>query len=409
MNKTVIGILVVVGILAAAGGGYWFGTQKMLAAGQATGGASGTAQGGAKGSASQGQSAAVAVEAVKVVTAPIPQVITTVGSLRSDESITLRPESAGRISAITFQEGQPVTKGAPLVTLDPAMPRAELEQAKANYVLAKQKFDRAVDLAKRNFISGQAKDEAENNVKVAEATVQLAEAKLAKTDIRAPFSGIIGLRTVSVGDYVKEGADLVNLEAIDPLKVDFRVPETYLGQVQVGQSLQITLDALPGKTYEGKVIAVNPLIDAAGRSIIIRAQVRNQGTALRPGMFARIRLITRAERDAMMLPEEALVPQGTDKFVFRVNDGKVTRVKVETGQRRDGKVEIVSGVNKDDVIVTAGQLKLRDGVSVRVAGTETPVPAANVAPMSAPGSLIESSSGLVTPANAQPARRGPKS
>ena len=288
------------------------------------------------------------------------------------------------------------------------MPRAELEQAKANYVLAKQKFDRAVDLAKRNFISGQAKDEAENNVKVAEATVQLAEAKLAKTDIRAPFSGIIGLRSVSVGDYVKEGADLVNLESIDPLKVDFRVPETYLGQVQVGQPLQIALDAMPGKTYTGKVTAVNPLIDAAGRSIIIRAQVGNQDTTLRPGMFARIRLITRAERDAMMLPEEALVPQGTDKFVFRVNDGKVTRVKVETGQRRDGKVEIVNGVNKDDLIVTAGQLKLRDGVSVRVAGTETPVPAASVAPMSAPTSLIESSSGLVTPANAQPPRR-PKS
>lgn len=400
-----------VGVLGAAGGGYWFGTQKTAAPAQASGGASGAAQGGAQGSASGqgGPAAIVAVEAIKVATAPIPQVITTVGSLRSDESITLRPESAGRISAITFQEGQRVAKGAPLVRLDPAMPRAELEQAKANYVLAKQKFDRAVDLAKRNFISGQAKDEAENNVKVAEATVQLAEAKLAKTDIRAPFSGIIGLRTVSVGDYVKEGADLVNLEAIDPLKVDFRVPETYLRQVQVGQSLEIALDALPGKTYEGKVSAVNPLIDAAGRSIIIRAQVRNQDTALRPGMFARIKLITRAERDAMMLPEQALVPQGTEKYVFRVNDGKVTRIKVETGQRRDGKVEIVNGVNKDDVIVTAGQLKLRDGVAVRVAGTETPVPAASVAPMSAPTSMIESSSGLVTPANAQPARRGPKS
>ena len=369
MNKAVIGTLVVVGVLGAAGGGYWFGTQKPAAPAQSTGGASGSAQGSGKGGGAQGgQSAVVAVEAIKVVTAPIPQVITTVGSLRSDESITLRPESAGRISAITFQEGQRVAKGAPLVTLDPAMPRAELEQAKANYVLAKQKFDRAVDLAQRNFISGQAKDEAENNVKVAEATVQLAEAKLAKTDIRAPFSGIIGLRSVSVGDYVKEGADLVNLESIDPLKVDFRVPETYLGQVQVGQPLQIALDAMPGKTYTGKVIAVNPLIDAAGRSIIIRAQVGNQDTTLRPGMFARIRLITRAERDAMMLPEEALVPQGTDKFVFRVNDGKVTRVKVETGQRRDGKVEIVNGVNKDDLIVTAGQLKLRDGVSVRVAG-----------------------------------------
>ena len=409
MNKAIIGTIVVVGVLGAAAGGYWFGTQKTAAPVQASGSAGGAAQGAVKGSAGQGQATVVSVEAIKVVTAPIPQVITTVGSLRSDESITLRPESAGRISAITFQEGQRVAKGVPLVTLDPAIPRAELEQAKANYVLAKQKFDRAVDLAKRNFISGQAKDEAENNVKVAEASVQLAEAKLAKTDIRAPFSGIIGLRSVSVGDYVKEGADLVNLEAIDPLKVDFRVPETYLGQVQVGQSLQITLDALPGKTYQGKVTAVNPLIDAAGRSIIIRAQVGNQDTTLRPGMFARVKLITRAERDAMMLPEEALVPQGSDKYVFRVTDGKVTRVKVETGQRRDGKVEIVNGVNKDDVIVTASQLKLRDGVSVRVAGAETPVPAASMTPMSAPTSMIESSGGLVTPANAQPSRRGPKS
>jgi membrane fusion protein (multidrug efflux system) len=409
MNKAVIGTLVVVGVLGAAGGGYWFGTQKLAAPTQATGGAN-TAQGpGKAGGGPQGPAAIVAVEAVKVVTAPIPQVITTVGSLRSDESITLRPESAGRISAITFQEGQRVAKGVPLVRLDPAIPRAELEQAKANYVLAKQKFDRAVDLAQRNFISGQAKDEAENNVKVAEASVQLAEAKLAKTDIRAPFSGIIGLRSVSVGDYVKEGADLVNLEAIDPLKVDFRVPETYLRQVQVGQSLQITLDALPGKTYAGKVTAVNPLIDAAGRSIIIRAKVGNQDTTLRPGMFARVKLITRAEQDAMVLPEEALMPQGTEQFVFRVNDGKVSRVKVETGQRRDGKVEIVNGINKGDVIVTAGQLKLRDGVSVRVAGAEAPVPAASLAPMNAPTSMIDSSTGLVSPANAQPPRRGPKS
>jgi membrane fusion protein, multidrug efflux system len=409
MNKAVVGTLVAIGVLGAAGGGYWFGTQKMTTPVQATGTAPGATQGAGKSGGAQGQGAIVAVEAIKVATAPIPQVITTVGSLRSDESITLRPESAGRISAITFQEGQRVAKGVPLVTLDPAIPRAELEQAKANYVLAKQKFDRAVDLAKRNFISGQAKDEAENNVKVAEASVQLAEAKLAKTDIRAPFSGIIGLRSVSVGDYVKEGADLVNLEAIDPLKVDFRVPETYLRQVQIGQPLQITLDAMPGKTYAGKVTAVNPLIDAAGRSIIIRAQVGNQDTTLRPGMFARVVLITRAERDAVVVPEEALVPQGTEKFVFRVNDGKVTQVKVETGQRRDGKVEIVKGVNKDDIIVTAGQLKLRDGTSVRVAGAETPVPAASLAPMNAPASMIESSSGLVSPANAQPARRSPKS
>src|SRR5262249_34465142 len=156
-------------------------------------------------------------------------------------------------------------------------------------------------------ISGQAKDEAESNMKVADAALQLAEAKLAKTDIRAPFAGIIGLRSVSVGDYVKEGADLVNLESIDPLKVDFRVPETYLRQVQPGQSLTITLDAMPGSTYDGKVLAVNPLVDAAGRSIVIRAQVRNAEQTLRPGMFARVRLITREQSTAMVVPEQALV------------------------------------------------------------------------------------------------------
>jgi membrane fusion protein (multidrug efflux system) len=412
MNKAVVGTLVVVGVLAAAGGGYWFGTQKPAVPTQATapggvGGPGGTAaKGGAPGGGGAG--APVAVEAVKVVTAQLPQTITAVGSLRSDESVTLRPESAGRINAITFQEGQRVAKGAPLVRLDPAIPQAEVQQAKANLTLAKQKFDRAVDLAQRNFISGQARDEAENNLKVAEASLQLAEAKLAKTDIRAPFSGVIGLRIVSVGDYVKEGADLVNLEAIDPLKVDFRVPETYLRQVQVGQAVEVTLDALPGKAYDGKIVALNPLIDAAGRSIVIRAQVRNQDTALRPGMFARVKLITRAERDALVVPEEALVPQGTEQYVFRVADGKVARIRVETGQRRDGKVEIVNGVTRDDVVVTAGQLKLRDGVTVRVAGAAGAPKAAAGPGMNDGGGPAPPTTGLVTPANAAQSRT-PKS
>ena len=297
----------------------------------------------------------------------MPQAITAVGSLRSDESITLRPEVAGRISAIGFQEGQRVAKGTLLVRLDPAVPEAEVQQARANLKLARTKFDRAVDLAKSNFISGQAKDEAENNLKVAEAAVQLAEAKLAKTDIRAPFSGIIGLRGVSVGDYVKEGADLVNLESIDTLKVDFRVPEIYLKQVQVGQSLAVMLDAIPGKTFDGKVFALNPLFDAAGRAIVIRAVVRNTETALRPGMFARVRLFTREAKDAMVIPDTALVPAGDEQYVYRIVDGKALRTKVEIGQRREGLVEVLQGLEATDSVVTAGQLKIRDGAAVQVA------------------------------------------
>ncbi len=376
MNKAAVSVVVIAVVVAAAGGGYWFGAKRGMpspvAGGPGGPGAAAPAQGKGGPGAPAGGPPPTAVEAARVATVAMPQTITAVGSLRSDESVTLRPETAGRISAITFQEGQRVTKGAPLVKLDPAIPQAEVQQARANLTLAKAKFDRAVDLAKRSFISGQAKDEAENNLKVAEAALQLAEAKLAKTEIKAPFSGIIGLRSVSVGDYVKEGADLVNLEAIDPLKVDFRVPETYLRLVQVGQSLQVALDAMPGSTFDGRVVAVNPLVDAAGRSVVIRAQVRNQDTTLRPGMFARVRLITREQADAIVVPEQALMPQGNEQYVFKVVDGKVARTKVEAGQRRDGKVEVVAGLAPGDTVVTAGHLKLRDGVAVRVAGADAP-------------------------------------
>jgi membrane fusion protein (multidrug efflux system) len=299
-----------------------------------------------------------------------------VGSLRSDESVTLRPEVAGRVNAILFKEGQNVRQGMTLVRLDPAINAAEVQQAKANLVLAKSKYDRAVELSQRNFISGQAKDEAENNLRVAEAAVALVEARLAKTEIKAPFSGVIGLRVVSVGDYVKEGADMVNLESIDPLKVDFRVPETYMRQVQPGQTLTVTLDALPGRKFDGKVLAVNPLIDAAGRSVVIRAIVRNADTSLRPGMFTRVNLITKDQQDALVIPEQAIVPQGDEQFVFRIVDGKAARVRVDIGQRRDGKVEVLKGLDLNDMVVTAGQLKLREGMPVTISTAPGPASAA---------------------------------
>ena len=369
MNKAVIGVAAIL-IVVAGAAGFWLGRPSD---------ASKTAAAAAPAASTPGSGPAVSVEAIKVERLALPQGITAVGSLRSDESITLRPEVAGRISAIQFREGERVAKGAPLVKLDPSVTQAELQQAQANMVLAKAKYDRAVDLQGKGFISGQARDEAENNLKVGEAALALARAKLAKLSIEAPFSGIIGLRSVSVGDYVKEGADMVNLEAIDPLKVDFRVPEIYLSQIRVGQSLQMTLDAVPGKTYEGKVFAINPLVDAAGRAVVIRAQVRNQDTTLRPGMFARVRLLTHEKQEALVVPEQAIVPQGDEWFVYRVVDGKAQRAKVEIGQRRDGKAEVMKGLRDGDVVVTAGQLKIRDGVPVQVAAVQS-APAAPVAP-----------------------------
>jgi membrane fusion protein, multidrug efflux system len=393
MNRTALGVMLVLGIALAAGGGYWLGTQRIGTPTQANAPAPA-----ATGAASSG--APVTVEATKVAFMALPQTITAVGSLRSDESVTLRPEVAGRIATIQFQEGQRVTKGAVLVRLDPAINDAEVQQARANLKLAQSKYDRAVDLAKSNFISGQARDEAENNLRVAEAALQLTVAKREKMELRAPFAGIIGLRVVSVGDYVKEGADIVNLESIDPLKVDFRVPEIYMQQVQVGQSLTVSLDAMPERRFDGKVYAVNPLVDAAGRSIVIRALVRNPDTSLRPGMFTRVALITRNAKNALVIPEQAIVPQGDEQYVFRVVDGKAARTKVELGQRRDAKVEVLKGLGPNDTVVVAGQLKLREGTSVAIAQPAAPATDVSTAPPPPATSDNSGSGDMIAPANA---------
>ena len=313
-----------------------------------------------------------------------PKTVTAVGSLRSDESVIVRAEQSGRIVALNFKEGQPVRMGQVLVQLDDSVARAELEQSKANQKLAKAKFDRAIELKERNFISGQAKDEAENAMRVADATVSLSEAKLTKLFIKAPFSGTVGLRTASLGDYVKDGQDIVNLEKTDPIKVDFKIPEVFQSKVRVGQALAVTLDALPGQPFTGSVYAVNPQLDTAGRAVVLRAQMTNKAGLLKPGMFARVRLTLSDTGDAVVVPEQAVAMQGEDQIMFRVVDGRALRTKVEVGQRRDGKAEIVEGVNANDTIVIAGWQKLRDGVAVRSAGggagaTKTAIPAASAA------------------------------
>jgi len=318
--------------------------------------------------------AGIVVEAAKVSVVRLPQTLTAVGSLRSDETVIVRPEIAGRVAQILFKEGERVAKGHVLVKLDDSVQQADLDRAKANHILSKSKYERAVDLRNKGFISSQAKDEAENNLKVAQADAELMEARHAKSAIAAPFSGTIGLRLVSVGDYVKEGQDMVNLESIDPLKVDFRIPEVNLSQVKGGQTLQITLDALPDKVYEGRVYAINPLIDANGRSIVIRAQVPNRDGQLRPGMFARVRLFTSGSKDTLVVPEESLFPLGDDKYVYKVVDGKATRQKIEIGQRREGRVEIVNGLGPEDVVVTAGVIKLREGAPVTVVNSTPGTP-----------------------------------
>ncbi len=305
------------------------------------------------------------VETARVQPADLALEASAVGSLRSNESVVLRPEVPGRIARIDFRDGTAVARGDLLVALDAAMQAAEVDQARASLGLAQANFKRSQDLFARTFISQQALDNAEATLKVQEAALALAQAKFERTRLRAPFAGIVGIRNVSVGDYVKEGQDLVNIEDIATLKIDFRLPESYLPQLRTGQQLEVSSDALPGQVFTAVLEAINPLVEAGGRAIALRARMANREGLLRPGMFVRVRLIFEQRSNVLLLPEQAVVPDSKRPYVYRVVDGQARRTPIRTGMRRDALVEVVEGLSAGDEVVTAGQMKLRDGAAVQ--------------------------------------------
>jgi len=246
---------------------------------------------------------AMAVEVARVKASNFSDDASAVGNLKSVESVVLRPETAGRVAAINFRDGTIVSKGTVLVGLDAAIQQAELLQAKANLALSRSNHQRNQELLVKKFLSQQALDNSGAALKVQEATVQLAEAKLAKMQIKAPFKGMVGLRNVSVGDYVKEGQDLINIEDIGTLRVDFKLPESYLGRVSKGQVVEVTSDALPGQRFNAVLDAVDPMVDQGGRAISSRARLDNAAGKLRPGLFVRVRLLFGERQNVLMVPE----------------------------------------------------------------------------------------------------------
>ncbi|MGD9802795.1 MAG: efflux RND transporter periplasmic adaptor subunit [Hyphomicrobiaceae bacterium] len=308
---------------------------------------------------------AVTVEAAPVKMGSIRRQIEAVGSLRSSESVIIRPEVSGRISDILFQEGQKITSGTPLVRLDMSIPRAQVDQMNAALALSKVNFERAQELMKKGAGSQRTYDEALAKMRADEASLALAQATLDKMTLVAPFDGILGLRKVSLGDYVNPGQDIVNIESIETLKVDFRVSEIYAAQLKVGQAINIRLDAIPGATFDGEVYAIDPAHDPNGRAVILRARTINKNGLLRSGMFARVALIIEADREGILVPETAIVPMGQEQFVFVLDNSKVKLTKLKTGQRRGGLVEVAQGLETTSVIITEGALKLRDGMTVK--------------------------------------------
>lgn len=330
--------------------------------------------GGAASGAAGGAQPPTPVEVVVVQPTAVQEELQAVGSLRSSESVMLRPEVSGRIAQIGFKDGQPVQRGQLLVALDASLNEAEVAKAQAELDLAQSNLKRTEDLARKNFVSGSAQESAQSNVQMLEANLKLTQARLAKMRILAPFDGVAGIRNVSVGDYVREGADLVNIEDVSTLKVDFRLPERNFAQVRVGLPVRVTADALPNETWRATLEAINPKVDANGRSLELRARLINTGGKLRPGMFVRVRAVVGERPQALVVPEEAIVPAGDDFYVFKVEGGAeqsvAKRVKVVTGVRRDAKVEIVQGLNAGDRVVRLGMRLARDGQAVRVVSAQ---------------------------------------
>ncbi len=309
---------------------------------------------------------AVAVETAEAKAATASDDIQAIGDLHSDESAQITTEIAGRVAAFSFEEGKPVEKGAILAKLDDALARAEVADATARFGLAEANLGRAKALSRTGDVTGKAQDEAVANFGVAQATLELARVRLAKHAIAAPFGGIAGIRKVSPGAYIGAGTPIVNLEKIDVLKVDFKTPEVYLAKIASGQTVEVTVDALPGRSFTGAIYAIDPHVDVNGRALTIRARLPNADGALRPGLFARVVIKGQAAREVVTVPESAIVPRGGETFVYRVEDGKAVETKVALGNRGDGEVEITEGLLPKAVVVIAGQQKLRDGAAVDV-------------------------------------------
>ena len=311
-----------------------------------------------------GPARALQVKVTVVRSDTVTDSLTAVGTLLANESVMIRPEIDGRIETIHFQEGQLVRKGDKLVSLDAAEVEAQLSSAIAAANLNRSRLKRSEELIEKKFISAQALDEARENLNQTNAREAEVRARLAKTLIRAPFEGVTGLRQVSPGAYAKAGQDIARLEGIGTLKLDFRVPEAYLRRIRTGQPLQVTVDAWPGEQFSGAIYAIEPAVDEASRTVLLRARLPNPGVRLKPGMFARVSLVLAQRENALLVPEQAIVPRGDGSYVFRVVEGKAQLTKVETGLRRPGEVEITGGLEAGQTVVADGQLRLQDGAAV---------------------------------------------
>jgi membrane fusion protein (multidrug efflux system) len=307
----------------------------------------------------------VGVVAVPVRAEKISFEIEALGTTHANESVDITSKVVNQVTAVRFDEGQQVSRGQVLVELDSAQVRADLAAAEAALAESRSQYDRSRELYTTKVLSDSQIEQIEAAYKANDARVASARARVNDTVIRAPFAGRVGLRRVSVGSLISPGTVITTLDDTSTVKLDFTIPETFLSAVHPGLDITAHSVAYPDTRFAGKVGSVDSRVDPATRSVTVRALIPNRQGLLKPGMFLTVRL-SRGAVDALLVPEQALVPEQGDMYVFVVSDGTAAKRKVRIGQRRVGDVQVVEGLAAGDMVVTEGTQKLRDGASVKL-------------------------------------------
>jgi len=293
----------------------------------------------------------------------ISQKLEALGNARANESVDISTKLSNIVTAITFRDGERVKRGQVLVRLDDAQARADVAAAQAALTESESQYNRSRELLDTQALSRSSFEQLEATLKSNRARLGAAQARLEDTVIRAPFSGRVGLRRVSVGTLISPGDVITTLDDTSVIKLDFSVPENFLASVREGLSIRASAPAFPGRSFTGSVSSIDSRVDMNTRSVTVRALLANEDGVLKPGMFLNVSLAN-DERDALVIPEEALTPEAERQYVFVVVDGKVSRREVRIGGRRPGSVEVLAGLSAGERVIVEGTQKVREGASV---------------------------------------------
>lgn len=313
---------------------------------------------------------AVVVSSARVEEERWQVTVSSVGSLRANQGVEVSAEVAGIVAAIAFDSGSQAAAGDLLVQLDASAEQADLRALEAQHELARLDYERARSLLRNTAVSQSQLDRAKSALDSLAAELDAQRATIAKKAIRAPFAGALGIRRIDLGQYLSPGSEIVTLQNLDPIFVDFTVPERHLQALAVGHKVEVNVAAFPGVTFTGAVSAISPKVDEATRNVPLRATFANADGRLRPGMFARVAVLVGGTDRVLTLPRSAIsfYPYGDSVFVIQGQGEElvVERRKVMTGRIHEGRVEIVAGLERGAEVVSAGQLKLRSGQHVRI-------------------------------------------